>query len=77
MPEAAAHEFINRVRANAALRARVSALTGAGTLGRLVAIAHEEGFEFSEDEYRAAVATASEGELSEEALDVLIQEIQP
>ena len=77
MSETAAHEFLNRVRSDATLRARVSELTGVGTLDRLVAIAHEAGFEFTQDEYRAAVVTASEGELSEEALDAVIGEMRP
>lgn len=69
-----AHAFLAEVPRNARLRAQVKPLRGAGALARLVEIAGEAGFAFSEAEYRAAVAELAEGQLSDAAINATIDE---
>lgn len=69
-------EFISQVRASKALQSRVHALRGANALADLVRIAAEEGFTFTEADYREAVVQSSGGELTDEALDQLNSEMR-
>lgn len=71
-----AHAFLKEAQGNAALRNRIAALKGAGSLKKLAMIAAESGFYFTEDEYRLAVMEAAEGELSDSAINAVIDEIK-
>jgi len=75
MSQEKAERFMDAVEMDAALRERVAALTGADAIEKLCAIAHEQGFQFTPEDYRAAVVARSAGELSEESLDELIREM--
>jgi len=68
MSEAEAHRFLEEVRRNEVLRQQLEALRGRDALVALAAIAAEAGFDFTEEEYRAAVVAQAEGELSEDAI---------
>lgn len=71
-----AHAFLRESQRNAPIRHRIAALKGPGTLKRLVEIAAESGFFFTEDEYRAAIVELAQGELSEESLNEVIEELR-
>lgn len=68
--------FLTEAEKNRTLRMQLAGLKGAGTLKRLVIIAAEAGFYFTEDEYRMAVAEAAQGELSEDSLNAVIKELR-
>lgn len=68
--------FLAEAEKNRALRMRLGELKGTGTLKRLVVIAAEAGFFFTEDEYRMAVVEAAQGELLEESLNAVIKELR-
>lgn len=67
--------FLEYLQTRDAVRRRIAQLKGAGALRDLAAIGTEEGFDFTEQEYRAAVVHLSEGELSDEALDQLVRDM--
>ena len=71
----AAHQFMKHAGETPALRERIGGLKGKGSMAKLVAMAAEAGFLFTEDEYRTAVVESSEGELSKESLAALINEL--
>jgi predicted ribosomally synthesized peptide with nif11-like leader len=75
MSEQTALDFIKQVRCSPVLSRRINALKGAGAVRDLVQIAAEEGFRFTEDEYRQAIVTLSNGELSEDSLNALSREM--
>ena len=75
MPQQDALRFIGFVRANSPIQEKINALRGAGALQELARIGRENGFEFTEEEYRAAVSASSNGELTPEALDELSREL--
>ena len=74
MSETEAKAFIARVGEHAALRAEVDALRGGDVLQRLVKLGAENGFQFTEEDYRQAVVSLADGELSEESLDEVLRE---
>ena len=75
MSEANAHAFLEHVRRRPPLQKCIAALKGRSALRDLVTIAAQEGFEFSEEDYRAAIVTCSQGELSPESLDQLTRDM--
>jgi predicted ribosomally synthesized peptide with nif11-like leader len=68
MSQQQARAFMEYAQGDEATARRVAALKGRTALQELVAIAGEHGFAFTEEEYRAAVVEAAEGELSDEAI---------
>lgn len=68
--------FLSETQQNAILRARVAGLKGPGALSRLVTVATESGFFFTEDDYRRAVVELAQGELSDASLDRVIQDMR-
>ena len=68
-------DFMQFARANREVQERVLALRGSKALLEMAAIAREHGFDFTEAEYRAAVVASAGGELSDEALSQLTQEM--
>lgn len=66
--------FIKRVGQSAALREEVERYSGRGVLERLTALGAEHGFEFTAEEYRAAVVELADGALSEASLDEVLRE---
>jgi hypothetical protein len=75
LSEQIALDFMEKARRSPALCRRINALKGAGAVESLVKIAAEEGFVFTEEEYRKAVVTLAAGELSDDTLDALVQEM--
>lgn len=71
-----AHAFLKESQQNATIRHQLAGLKGIGTLKRLTEIAATAGFFFTEDEYRAAIVELAEGELSEESLNEVIEELR-
>lgn len=63
-----AQVFIDRIRRDEALGERVRALKGAGAMAAAACIGAEIGLEFTEEEYRAAIVLAAEGQLSPASL---------
>ncbi len=74
MSEANATQFIKKIGTSPELQEAVNALQGAGVLRRMVTLGAEHGFEFTEEDYRAAVVTLADGALSDEALDEVLRE---
>jgi predicted ribosomally synthesized peptide with nif11-like leader len=70
-----AHAFMAHARKSPELGLRIEALKGAQALDDLAVIAKEAGFEFTVEEYRAAVVDAADGELSDAALDQLARDL--
>lgn len=70
-------KFMECARCDAKIQKQVLALRGAQALQDMVAIAAAHGFEFTEEDYRAAVVASADGELSDEALDELAREMHP
>lgn len=68
--------FLDESQKNAALRSRIAALKGPGTLKRMTIVAAEAGFYFTEDEYRMAVVELAQGELSEESLNSVLKDLK-
>jgi len=66
--------FLAFVQEDGALQAAIAALRGPESLEKLVALAEEQGFHFTVDDYREAVILAAEGELSDEALEKTAEE---
>jgi len=66
--------FLDYVRTQEAVRSRIGQLKGAGAVADLAGIAAAEGFMFTEQDYRAAVIHAAEGELSDAALERFARE---
>ncbi len=75
MPKDEANAFIDHVRTDPPLQARINALKGADAIGKMASIALEAGYQFSEEEYRAAVVERAAGELSEESLEEVRREL--
>jgi hypothetical protein len=75
MSEQTALDFIKHARRSPVLSRRINALKGAGAVRDLVQIAAEEDFCFTEEEYRQAIVTLSNGELSEDSITALSQEM--
>ena len=67
--------FLEHVQGDEALQMEIAALRGAQALDQLREIADAAGYVFSEADYRAAVVECAAGELSEEALDEVIDEL--
>lgn len=74
MSEADATQFIRKIGTSPELQNSVNALQGKGVLSRLVAMGTEHGYDFTEEEYRAAVVALADGALSDEALDEVLRE---
>lgn len=75
MPVDDALKFINHVGHSPELRKRVEALKGVHAIRDMAVLAGQEGFRFTEEEYRAAVMVLAEGELSEESLNEVLREL--
>lgn len=74
MSEVDATQFIKKIGSSPELQEAVNAFQGAGVLRRMVTLGAEHGFEFTEEDYRAAVVTLADGALSDEALDEVLRE---
>ncbi len=66
--------FIKAVGESEPLQEQINRLRGRHVLERLVEMGRERGFEFSVDEYRDAVVSMADGELSDESLDEVLRE---
>ena len=66
--------FINAAGQPGELQNRVAALRGRGILDQLCGMGEEMGLQFTPEEYRDAVVSLAEGELSDEALDEVLRE---
>ena len=74
MSKDSAKAFIHSVGKDPRLQELVSAFKGKGVLARIVLLGAKHGFDFSEEDYRAAVVELADGALSDEALDELLRE---
>lgn len=74
MPNADALSFIAAVGQSPELQHQINQLRGRQVLEQLVEIGRERGFLFTVGEYRDAVVTLAEGELSDESLDEVLRE---
>jgi hypothetical protein len=72
-----AKDFLRDIPMTPALEERVRALEPRAGLTPLLALARREGYDFSEAHYRAAVVDLAEGELSDAALDQVLDEMFP
>jgi predicted ribosomally synthesized peptide with nif11-like leader len=70
-----AQVFLQRLRTDESLNQRVRALRGAGAMAEAAAIGCEIGLDFTEEEYRAAIGLAAEGQLSEAAIKETARQI--
>lgn len=66
--------FIEAVEKSADLQTQINGLRGREVLERLVELGAKHGHIFTVDEYRAAVVSMAEGELSDDALDEVLRE---
>ena len=66
--------FLDYVRTREQVRRRIGQLKGAGAIADLAVIAAAEGFVFTEQDYRAAVIEAAQGELTDAALERFARE---
>ena len=66
--------FISAVGESVALQEQINQLRGRRVLEQLVELGRERGFNFTEEEYRDAVVSMAEGELSDESLDEVLRE---
>lgn len=66
--------FIHAAGQAGELRDRVAALRGRGVLDQLCQMGEARGLQFTPDEYREAVVSLADGELSDEALDEVLRE---
>ena len=66
--------FIRKVGKSPQLQAEVNSYHGKGVLKRLVELGAKHGLHFTEREYRDAVVTLAEGDLSEESLNEVMRE---
>lgn len=67
--------FLKHLELRDDLRARIAEFGGRGAIGALGRLAATEGFQFSEEDYRAAVIEMADGELSDEALEATQREM--
>lgn len=74
MSQEDAARFIAAVGDTPALQAEIDTYKGAGVLKRLADLGAAHGYQFTEDEYRAAVVSLADGDLSDEALDEVLRE---
>lgn len=74
MPDSDALAFIDAVGQSPELQERLNRMRGRDVLDQLVDVGRELGYQFTVDEYRAAVVTLAEGELSDESLDEVLRE---
>ena len=68
MSQQLAKAFIEQAQGDPAIGRRLAALKGRTALQELLAIAREYGFVFTDEDYRAAVVEAAEGELSDDEI---------
>lgn len=66
--------FIAAVGNSPELQIRINALRGRSVLEQLVEIGEELGHSFTVEDYREAVVSLADGELSEESLDEVLRE---
>lgn len=66
--------FIAAVGQSPELQARIDALRGRSVLDQLAVMGRELGYEFTAGEYREAVVSMADGELSDESLDEVLRE---
>ena len=74
MSNSDALSFITAVGESPELQGQIDLLRGRQVLEQLVEIGRERGFHFTVDEYRDAVVSLAEGELSDESLDEVLRE---
>jgi len=74
MPVTDALAFIAAVGQSPELQERLNGMRGRDVLDQLVEVGRELGCEFTADEYREAVVSLAEGELSDESLDEVLRE---
>ena len=74
MPASDALAFIAAVGQSPELQERLSRMRGRDALDQLVEVGREIGYQFSVEEYREAVVSLAEGELSDESLDEVLRE---
>lgn len=75
MSEQEALRFLKEIPRYPDARRELQKLKGSHAVHDLTVLAETLGYHFSEAEYRSAIVTLSEGELSPESLDALIQEM--
>ncbi len=68
-------KFLALARRDVRVRKMVAGFSGVDALAHLVAVGASRGLEFTEGEYRRAVALSVRGELDDEALQELLEEI--
>ena len=73
MSSSEALAFIAVVGQSPELQERINRMRGGGVLEQLVDLGLERGYAFSVDEYRGAVVSLAEGELSDDALDEVLR----
>lgn len=66
--------FIAAVGQSPDLQTQINGMRGRDVLDQLVLLGAEQGLAFTVDEYREAVVTMADGELSEAALDEVLRE---
>lgn len=74
MPRSDALAFIAAVGKSPELQARLGRMRGREALEQLVEVGKEVGYVFTVEEYREAVVSLAEGELSDESLDEVLRE---
>jgi len=75
MSEQEALRFLKEIPQCPEAQRHLQKLKGRNAVQDLTVLAETLGYHFTETEYRAAIVTLSEGELSPESLDALIQEM--
>ncbi len=68
-------EFLDHVAQHTALQERIAAFKGRTAIDELRAVAAEEGFVFTDEDYRAAITHLAEGELSDDAIREVQREL--
>lgn len=68
-------EFLTYVGQRPALQERIAAFKGRTALDEMRGVAAEEGFVFTDADYRAAIVILAEGQLSEEAIREVQREL--
>ena len=74
MPASDALAFIAAVGHSPELQERLDRMRGREVLEQLVEVGREFGHQFTVEEYREAVVSLAEGELSDESLDEVLRE---
>ncbi|MCF6286404.1 MAG: Nif11-like leader peptide family natural product precursor [Candidatus Hydrogenedentes bacterium] len=75
MSQSNATAFISRIGESPALQEAVNGFQGKGGLAHVVKLGAECGFDFTEEDYRAAVVELADGALSDESLDEVLREV--